>query len=1563
MTRRRSNQRRPPAQQNKRGLLHETLEKRELLAADINAGPQLTGIEPSDGVQPRVEAPWNLSALNELDYSPREVLLQFSGDENLDAASLASGIRFIGSGGDGTFDDGNEFEMVPHQLQFADDNLTVLAKFIETFSDDRYRLLIVGHDPVTGARGLQDIGGDSFCEAPGDHEQVIEFDVEFESQETALDRYIAKPDSSYTYTKVAELSGPGYTTHIIDMTSQTWRSPAEVNDPVWNHWVQIVVPTSVQSDTAILTIGGGSNLAPQPTTTDPFALQLALASGQITISLPNIPNQPLFFTDDPGTAYFEDALLAYSYDKFLDGGDEEWPVILPMTKAAVRAMDTAQDFLGGIGQSVQDFVVTGGSKRGWTTWLTAAVDDRVSAIAPLVFDVLNMEVSIENHRENYLGVTENIIGGYARAIQDYTRFEVFDRFGTDPGVQLGSIIDPFQYRDRFTMPKYLLNGTGDQFFTPDSSLFYFDDLPGEKYLRYVPNTDHSLNQDAVMGGLAWINTIEAGTEIPDFSWTFEGQQNNTIRLQAEGSPTEVNLWRATNPDSLDFRLETAAPTYTSTPLTDQGGGQYVGTVPLPASGGTAYFLELKYEINGQELVFTTQAQIVEPLSGSGTATQNAPLLLSASAGGEFLSVDGLDQLDFAPTELTFRFTGSRGLDPATLGGIQVIPAGGDGVFDGDEQPLTPGFLDFGDSDQIVIARFTDPLPDDRYQIVISGQTDPATGAPALSSIDGVPFSTADGASTQRIEFDVELGSQVVAVVPQPITGTGASRVQHREQIHVYFSGDLLDGTAEDPRFYQLYFTADTIEPGDDGAVILPDSVEYQADLNRAVLTFSGDLAGLAPDGSGTFRLRVGSAQARPGTLPEHLDDLPADVPDTFDSASYIGDLFGVDDNSITVRGEIQHVTANPARWPGLDSPGIRDNRRDVQVVGQADTRDGINVFYYNFASLYGEASGDNLESSITPAQRQRAREALDLYAEHLGVQFIETDERGLQIVTGNLRGLVETADTGAGGVLSEYRVNDEDPTRGVLVLDASENWYDGYGLSPDPENRPSWFVEALRGIGSLLGIGDTFEQVPGVASGSNPALYNPALFPEDDLSTPTDFSIEPDFLSTSDIIPGQALHRPEIKDADLYRFTISEPGRLTIETFAERKLETSLLDTDLKLWRQDPATGEYQLVARNDDFYGNDSFLGIAVMPDPGDVRANYIVGITAKGNDTYNPDIAGSGGGGRSQGFYDMRITFQRSEADAITDVDGSAIDGDADGVAGGEFDFWFRAAPTKDTAAAGQPRSLFVNSRDGVDSPASGTLSSPYKTIQYALAQAEASGTGDILRLLPDGGADGRIATTDDNRPYLIASGVAGNDGALIEVPQGVTLMIDAGAILKLQNAKISVGSEAIDEDRSLAALQVLGAPQILDHDGVVIDGTVHLTSLREERRDGVLFGIDVLPGQPTPTSGDWGGIEFRNDFDYSEGRPVWESEGIFLDYVSHADIRYGGGSITPLDPAVTPLQLHQSRPTLIHNQISEAREAAISADPDSFQRADFPTSIARPNRHRVYQRLRAGGSPHSR
>ncbi len=169
----------------------------------------------------------------------------------------------------------------------------------------------------------------------------------------------------------------------------------------------------------------------------------------------------------------------------------------------------------------------------------------------------------------------------------------------------------------------------------------------------------------------------------------------------------------------------------------------------------------------------------------------------------------------------------------------------------------------------------------------------------------------------------------------------------------------------------------------------------------------------------------------------------------------------------------------------------------------------------------------------------------------------------------------------------------------------------------------------------------------------------------------------------------------------------------------------------------------------------------------------------------------------------------------------------------------------------------------------------------------------------------------------------------------------MIDAGAVIKLRNAKVSVGSERIDEDRSKAALQVLGVP-VLVEGTTRLDGSVKFTSYNEERRGGSLISTDTNPLPTTPSPGDWAGIEFRNDFDNSEGRPVWETEGIFLNYVSHADIQYGGGSVSASEPIVNPLQMIESRPTIIYNTIRNSRDAAMSADPNSFLESNFHAPI---------------------
>jgi hypothetical protein len=249
-------------------------------------------------------------------------------------------------------------------------------------------------------------------------------------------------------------------------------------------------------------------------------------------------------------------------------------------------------------------VVTGASKRGWTTWTTAAVDQRVSAIIPMVIDILNVQASMLHHYNAY--------GFWSDAIQDYTNSHIPDWFGTPEMAALMNIVDPYQYRRRLTMPKFIINDTGDEFFLPDSSQFYFADLPGVKYLRYVPNVEHDL-------GGAYKTIIEpyyqaalSQAPLPQFSWTL--QSSNSIRVEAEGSPTAVKLWQATNPNARDFRLyppDVTVSAWESTLLTDQGGGVYVGTVDVPAQGWRGFFVELTYPGSGTlPYIFTTQVYVV-----------------------------------------------------------------------------------------------------------------------------------------------------------------------------------------------------------------------------------------------------------------------------------------------------------------------------------------------------------------------------------------------------------------------------------------------------------------------------------------------------------------------------------------------------------------------------------------------------------------------------------------------------------------------------------------------------------------------------------------------------------------------------------------------------------------------------------------------------------------------------------------------------------------------------------------------------------------------------------------
>lgn len=425
-----------------------------------------------------------------------------------------------------------------------------------------------------------------------------------QDERTALDEYVAAPDTNYSFKVLSRIPGKGQTTFIVDMTSQAWLTTNEVDRPLWKHWLTIVKPDDVATSKSLLFIGGGGNGGNPPKSADGNMVNIALATKSVVTELKMVPNQPLVFAGEK-EGRTEDSLIAYTWDKFLRTGDKKWPARLPMTKSAVRAMDTVTAVCGsaeGGGLKVDGFVVAGGSKRGWTTWTTAAVDKRVVAIVPFVIDVLNNGPSMLHHYAAY--------GFWAPSVGNYTAFNLMDWSGTPENKALMKIEDPYEYRQRFTMPKFIVNAAGDQFFLPDSSQFYFNDLPGVKYLRYVPNADHSLaGSDAYLTLQACYNAVLNKISLPQFSWTLE--KDGSIKATTKDTPSEVKLWQATNPNARDFRVESLGRKYTSTALTDQGGGVYVGKVPQPATGWTAFFVELTFP-NGSTVPFkfTTQVHVL-----------------------------------------------------------------------------------------------------------------------------------------------------------------------------------------------------------------------------------------------------------------------------------------------------------------------------------------------------------------------------------------------------------------------------------------------------------------------------------------------------------------------------------------------------------------------------------------------------------------------------------------------------------------------------------------------------------------------------------------------------------------------------------------------------------------------------------------------------------------------------------------------------------------------------------------------------------------------------------------
>lgn len=408
---------------------------------------------------------------------------------------------------------------------------------------------------------------------------------------SALEAYVNQYDPAFHFDINEVIKGDDYTMYVVKMISQSWLDDSFVEDPIWWHWLTIVVPDEVLHDSAMLIIGGGNREDSQPKEPEPLALQTALSSKSIVASLHNIPNQPVRFIDDDFGPRYEDELIAYGWRKYLDGGakpiDNPWLARFPMTKAAVRAMDVMTEVIKKqLDKKLDGFVVAGGSKRGWTTWTTAAVDKRVKAIVPIVIDMLNAIPSFEHHWRVY--------GYWAPAIQDYVNEGIMELQKTEEYKKLLETTEPYSFRERITIPKLLLNASGDQFFIPDSWRFYWNDLKGESLMRYVPNSEHSMaDTDAIESMISFYKMILNNHARPEFDWTIEDQKFH-IRTKSGSEPTSITLWQAANAKSRNFQVDSIGRAYKPIDIPLSISGEYTITIESPEQGFNASFVELAF---------------------------------------------------------------------------------------------------------------------------------------------------------------------------------------------------------------------------------------------------------------------------------------------------------------------------------------------------------------------------------------------------------------------------------------------------------------------------------------------------------------------------------------------------------------------------------------------------------------------------------------------------------------------------------------------------------------------------------------------------------------------------------------------------------------------------------------------------------------------------------------------------------------------------------------------------------------------------------------------------------
>lgn len=436
---------------------------------------------------------------------------------------------------------------------------------------------------------------------------------------TALEAYVRADDGAFAWTLVgtkameAAPPRPAGVLHTVRLTSQRWTpqnaagtaDAAATSQPEWTHWLLVFVPEAPVSTRPILFIGGGRTRPTPPEKMSP-ELEALAASGAIVAVVTNVPNQPVKLAGDDAERS-EDGLVARTWLRAMETGDPTWIARFPMVKAAVRAIDAAEALLkqhppkaeagapAGAAWAPGPWLVAGGSKRGWTAWLTAAVEPRVGAVAPLVIDLLDIPRQMRHHLDAY--------GFWAPALNDYVETGIAPRLpaaGGELEPALAAVLahdDPLHWLSRVgAKPKFLINAGGDEFFLPDSLRFYETALPQPWRVRYHPNAGHGLRgTTAVQDLVAFYRAWAADAALPAVAWRLDG---GVLEVTTNAAPAAARHLTVATPKERDFRLDQTGKTWAAEPIeaADARGDRRTFRVKIepPAAGFRADMVELTF---------------------------------------------------------------------------------------------------------------------------------------------------------------------------------------------------------------------------------------------------------------------------------------------------------------------------------------------------------------------------------------------------------------------------------------------------------------------------------------------------------------------------------------------------------------------------------------------------------------------------------------------------------------------------------------------------------------------------------------------------------------------------------------------------------------------------------------------------------------------------------------------------------------------------------------------------------------------------------------------------------